>query len=367
MATDQLNSAQEGSTSTAVPRKASFFGVLRWVVAIFLVLVLSGALSLLGVFLLRPDLGEEWTGGLIPPQYYADFNPDHLIFTEAQYRSVWTVAHNSGDDINAVIEGLFYGADIIEMDVVSVDGVLYSAHNPPLPFLDYRWFRGPRVDRVWAASGDARGFMLDLKQTNQTFINQVVTYINSKPTTRPFFVASRDPNVLRQIGQRAPQAVLLMSIPDRQGLDDLLSNYSLLNVIDGVTIRQDQVTEETAPLMNDNDLMIFAWVVNDLGRVNELLELGVDGITSDNLAILQLLGGESEPDASTNPGGPPPDDPNATPSASPDASPAARTSSPSIIAHATGRADLPAASRPTGRAARATPAHPPAPRQLPGT
>ncbi len=298
-------------------------GVLRWLAAIVMVLILSGALTLMGVFLFRPDLGEEFTGGLIPPQYYADFNPDDQIFTDAQYRSVWTVAHNSGDDINAVIEGLLYGADIIEMDVVAVDGVLYSAHNPPLPFLDNRWFRGPRVDRVWAASGDARGFMLDLKQTDPAFVTLVVNYINSKPETRPFFVASRDPMVLRQIGEWAPQAVLLMSIPDRKGLDDLLSNDSLLNVVDGVTIRQDQIDEETAPLMTNNDLMIFAWVVNDLGRVNELLELGVDGITSDNLAILGLLGGESEPDASTNDGGPPPDDPNATPSASPAASPSA--------------------------------------------
>lgn len=317
-----LTPATADATSTAAPRGVSLPAVLRWLVAIFLVLVLSGALALLGVFLFRPDLGEELTGGLIPPQYYADFSADDQIYTDAQYRSVWTVAHNSGDDVDTVIEGLLYGADIIEMDVVAVDGVLYSAHNPPLPFLDYRWFRGPRVDRVWAASGDARGFMLDLKQTDREFVDLVVSYITSKPTTRPFFVASRDPQVLRQIRQRAPQAVLLMSVPDRKGLDDLLSNDSLLDVVDGVTIRQDQVTEETAPLMNANDLMIFAWVVNDLARVNELIELGVDGITSDNLAILQLLGGEAETEASTNPGGPPPDDPNATPMASPVASPA---------------------------------------------
>lgn len=323
MATDHPSPAQDGATSTSSTRRTSLTGVLRWLAAIVLVLVLSGSLTLLGVFLFRPDLGEELTGGLIPPQYYADFDSDALIFSDAQYRSVWTVAHNSGDDMNAVIEGLLYGADIIEMDVVSVDGVLYSAHNPPLPFLDYRWFRGPRVDRIWAASGDARGFMFDLKQTDAAFINLVVNFINSKSTARPFFVASRDPSVLRQIGTRAPQAVLLMSIPDRKGLDDLMSNDSLLHVVDGVTIRQDQIDEETAHLMNTNELMIFAWVVNDLGRVNELLELGVDGITSDNLAILQLLGGESEPDASTNPGGPPPDVPNATPEASPSASPAA--------------------------------------------
>ncbi len=308
------------STATLGSRLTMVIGAIRWIVAGVLALILTGSFTLLAVLLLRPEIGDELTGGLIPPQYFADFHPEDVIYTDAQYRSVWTVAHNSGDQINTVVTGLLYGADIIEMDVVAVDGALYSAHKPPLPFLDYRWFRGPQLAMVWAASGDARGFMLDLKQDDQEFVDLVIDYINSKPETRPFFVASRNPRVLRQIDQRAPQAVLLMSIPDRKGLDDLLSNDSLLNVVDGVTIRHDQITEETASRMNDNDLMIFAWVVNDLTRVNRLLELGVDGITSDNLAILQLLGGQSEPDASTNPGGPPPDAPVATPSTSPSAS-----------------------------------------------
>ena len=35
--------------------------------------------------------------------------------------------------------------------------------------------------------------------------------------------------------------------------------------------------------------MVIAWTVNDLARVNLLVEMGVAGITTDNLAILELI------------------------------------------------------------------------------
>jgi Glycerophosphoryl diester phosphodiesterase family len=37
-------------------------------------------------------------------------------------------------------------------------------------------------------------------------------------------------------------------------------------------------------------LVILAWTVNDSGNFNQLVRLGVDGITTDNLAILRTLG-----------------------------------------------------------------------------
>jgi hypothetical protein len=303
--------AEESAPRTPPSVRPSRTGtIVRGTIATLLLLILSGALVILWIFLFRPETGEELTIGLHPPQYYADFDPENLVLSEEQYQSVWAVAHNSGGDIRAVLEGLLYGADIVEMDVVEIDGVLYSAHNPPLPILGPRWFRGPSLDLIWAAAGQARGFMFDLKQSDPAYLTLVADFIRSKRDDRPVFVASRDPNDLRAIARQAPQAVLLMSVPDRPALDELLSNDPLINLIDGVTIRQTVIDEETAARLSANDLMIFAWVVNGLGRVNDLLALGVDGITSDNLAILNLLGGEAVPEADTNPGG-------ATPAATP--------------------------------------------------
>jgi hypothetical protein len=59
-----------------------------------------------------------------------------------------------------------------------------------------------------------------------------------------------------------------------------------------VSIRQSLLNTDSASQLRDLELIIVAWTVNDLTRVNELVRLGVDGITTDNLAIMKLLGGQ---------------------------------------------------------------------------
>lgn len=317
-ATDQNTTPEPRAVDLGERRRVGT--IARWVVAGLLSLVLAGALGLLGIFLFRADLGEEFTVGLNPDQYYSDFDSANLVLTARQYTSVYAVAHNSGGNVDAVLAGIVYGADIIEMDVVEFGGVLYSAHNRPLPFLGYRWFKGPSVDRVMAAAGQARGIMLDLKETDAAYVTLVVDFINSRPDTRPIFVSSRNPNVLRQIDLRAPAATLLLSVPNLASLNNLLSNYPLTTLVDGVSIRESVLDDETARQLRTNDLMIFAWVVNDLRRANTLIELGVDGITSDNLAMLNLLGGEVSEvdevfDAGADLGTPEATPPSATPPA----------------------------------------------------
>jgi glycerophosphoryl diester phosphodiesterase len=41
--------------------------------------------------------------------------------------------------------------------------------------------------------------------------------------------------------------------------------------------------------VHQHKLLILAWTVNDSQRLNQLVRLGVDGITTANLAILRAL------------------------------------------------------------------------------
>ena len=56
-------------------------------------------------------------------------------------------------------------------------------------------------------------------------------------------------------------------------------------------MQHSQITGDIMATFKAREQRIIAWTVNDLARVNELVRLGVDGITTDNLAILSLLGG----------------------------------------------------------------------------
>lgn len=274
-------------------KRRRFVTILKVLVTLLAVAVISGSIYLLGLFVIRPDLGEEWTIGLRPDQFYSAIDPDGRMFAPEAYGVVFGVAHNSGARTDTLLDALVYGADLIEVDVVEVDGVLRAAHKSPLPIVGERWFRGPTLERVWTAAYRAEALKLDLKESSSDMVRLVIEFINTRPPDRPVLVASRDAWVLRSIRIGAPQALLLLSVGDESTLSRLHNNHQLVSLIDGITIRHTLLTEESATWLHNNGLLVFAWTVNDLERVNELIYLGVDGITSDNLAVLTLLSGQS--------------------------------------------------------------------------
>jgi hypothetical protein len=193
---------------------------------------------------------------------------------------------------------------------VAIDGALYAAHTPPLPIVGERWFRGPRLERIWTASYSAEAISLDLKESSPEFVRLVGEFARFRASYRTVIVSSRDPAVLAAIREQAPETVLLLSVPDRPSLDRALASPAILATIDGVTIRESVADEETMPRLKEADLLVFAWTVNNLDRVNELMQLGVDAITTDNLAVLSLLGGLERREETLEQSATPPGDAN---------------------------------------------------------
>lgn len=279
---------------------------LRVLAALLACMLISSSLYLIVLFIVHPDGAEAWTIGRRPTQYFSDLDHDQRVFSDAAYGAIFGVAHNSGGSVDATLEALVYGADIIEVDVVGLDGVLYSAHDPPLPFLGQRWFRGPRLDRIWAASSGADAVKLDLKEDSPAFVRLVGDFLEFRAPYRPVIVSSRSHWVLHYVHSRVPDAILLLSVSDERGLESMRDNTSLMERIDGITVRHTILNAENASWINEYGLLMFAWTVNDLERTNELMRLGVDGITTDNLALVSLFAGDAGVERDLRP--PPPID-----------------------------------------------------------
>lgn len=255
--------------------------------------VISGSLYLLAWLAFDPLTAEEWTTGLQPTLFQSTIDPELLNFSDAAYASVFGVAHNSGGSLQATLEALIYGADVIEIDVVEIDGTLYSAHSSPLPFVGKEWFRGPRLDTIWTAAFGAEAVSLDLKESSPAYVALVGDFLATRAPYRKIIVTGRDSSVLAALRQRAPDVVYLLSVPNHEFLDrELRDNAATREAIDGVTIQESALDDETIAWLGEQRLLVFAWTVNDLERVNELIGLGVDGITTDSIAILTLLGGQ---------------------------------------------------------------------------
>jgi hypothetical protein len=181
---------------------------------------------------------------------------------------------------------------VIEVDVASMGDTLVAAHLPPLPFIGHRLFRGPTLEEVWRLSATADIIKLDLKESSPRFRELLIDFLNTHQDERQVIVSTRDATTLTLLMGRAPTAFRFLSIGNDEQLGRLYPNAQLVATLDGVTIRQSLVTEESAMRLRELGLLIIAWTVSDLTRVNELVRLGVDGITTDNLAIMRLLGGE---------------------------------------------------------------------------
>lgn len=258
---------------------------IRFTLSLTAVGVIAVSVAALVFLVAFSDHAERYLSGVQPYQFIGELDADLLD----DYGQVFGVAHNSGDSVAATRKAMRNGADIIEIDVISIGSALYAGHDRPVPFIGSHVFRGPRLDAVWAVAGDAEVIKLDLKQTSPAYVDRVIGFLRAQED-RPLIVSSRSVDVLARFAAEYPEAIRLLSIKTDPALTALREDERGLDIIDGVSIRHDLLNRDAASWFEERGYLVLAWTVNDLGRVNELVELGVDAITTENLAILQLLG-----------------------------------------------------------------------------
>jgi len=255
---------------------------------ISILVILANVAALVITFALENEAAQFISGG-DPEQFYKELEVELLD----DYGDVFGIAHNSGNTINATVEALAYDADIIEIDVVLVQGQLHAAHWSPFRFIGSRFFRGPTLDEVWGAAAQAEVIKLDLKRASTELVNSLITFLASRQrANNEVVVVSDKPEALVLLSQHELTVIRMLSVKDSNVLRELPSDGELLRVINGVSVRHDLLTMDSVGSLKEKGLIVFAWTVNDPERMNELVAYGVDGIVTDNLAILQLLGAQ---------------------------------------------------------------------------
>jgi glycerophosphoryl diester phosphodiesterase len=142
---------------------------------------------------------------------------------------------------------------------------------------------------VWAETGNTP-IVIDLKEPSAGYRGILLDFLEAKAGEREVTVTSRSSRTLQEFQRRLPSATRLLSVGSKSGLAVLGREPELREMIDGVSIRDGLLEEETMDWLKATDLAVYAWVVNDFERLNQLVEWGVNGIVTDNLAILELLG-----------------------------------------------------------------------------
>ena len=256
-------------------------GRLRWVIAgVVLVALVAGAV-------VAWPYVQLYTGAAPPAQFYQKV---HVAPALAQdYQRVLRVAHNAGNNLETLATAERYGAGVIEIDVISARGQLVAGRDQPLPWLARQLFRGPTLAEAWDRATAADIVKLDLKQTDRGFLDDLVAFLARRARSRRVMISSGDQGALLYLHSRLADVTLLFSVAGPDAVHQLQSDPALQKAIGGVSVFQALADANLVTWVHQHKLLILAWTVNDSQRLTQLVRLGVDGITTANLAILQTL------------------------------------------------------------------------------
>lgn len=174
--------------------------------------------------------------------------------------------------------------------MISARGRLVAGRNQPLPRLARQVFRGPTLAEGWDRAAAADVVKLDLKRADRGFLDDLVGFLAPRAKSRRVMIASGDPGALLYLHRRLPEVTMLFSVGSPDAVHQLQSDPALQKAIGGVSVFQGLVDASLVTWLHQHKLLVVAWTVNDSQRFNELVRLGVDGITTANLAILRALG-----------------------------------------------------------------------------
>ena len=252
--------------------------------------VMAGVLvvALVPVSIVARPYGQRYTGAAPPAQFYEEIQREPALAQD--YPGVLGVAHNAGNNLRTLTTALHYGADVIEIDVISARGQLMAGRDQPWPWLVRQLFQGPTLAEAWDHAAAADSVKLDLKQADYRFLDDLVAFLAPRAESQRVMISSRDPAALLYLRSRLPNVTLLFSVAGPDAVHQLMSNPTLQETIDGASVFQGLVHANLVAWMDEHKLPILAWTVNDSQRFNQLVRLGVDGITTANLAILRTLG-----------------------------------------------------------------------------
>jgi hypothetical protein len=255
---------------------------LRWAITGVLVAALVAAVIAAWPY------ARRYTGAAPPPQFYQAIQPEPAL---AQgYSHVLGVAHNAGINLGTLTTARRYGADVIEIDVISAHGQLSAGRNEPWPWLARQLFQGPTLAEAWNRAVAADRVKLDLKQADRRFLDDLIAFLAPRVKTVQVMISSRDQGALRYLHDRLPDVTLFFSVPRPDAVQQLMSDSTLQTAIDGVSVFEGLVDASLSAWVHEHQWLILAWTVNDSQRFNQLVRLGVDGVTTENLAILQTVG-----------------------------------------------------------------------------
>jgi glycerophosphoryl diester phosphodiesterase len=230
------------------------------------------------------------------------------------------IAHCFGNSRRRLARALQGPVDLIETDVWLEGGGIAVRHERKLgclPLLldehpEYRGSRGPgrfgislgkwylklqttrlSLEEVLTRAKGKRRLLVDVKtrvrEREEAYARALVKCVELTEMEEQVIFCGRAWSLLSRLPQLSPRLTTYYTANE----PGLLADFEALvknEPVPGVCLHHSLIDEPLLQRLKAQGIAVFAWTINDLSRAHELLEMGVDGITSDRLEMLGLLG-----------------------------------------------------------------------------
>jgi glycerophosphoryl diester phosphodiesterase len=203
------------------------------------------------------------------------------------------IAHGGGNAIVRAHEFIDAGADYLEVDLWLHRGRFEARHERRtrwLPLLFEKWYlrRVPSAhhgleELLEATAHHDVGIFLDLKNGGREAAILLRRTLAARPQPPRVVASSQQWRTLRAMRELNPEVDTFYSIDVRAKLDLFLSVVERDTRPRGVSCRHGLLNPRTIGQLHQRGLLVVAWTVDDLDRAHQLVEWGVDGLTTHNV------------------------------------------------------------------------------------
>lgn len=215
-------------------------------------------------------------------------------------RGFYAIAHGAGNNIPYLETALASGVDAIECDLWHAHGRLVLRHErklPALPVVYDKWYMRFRFGELKLREVLERirfqaDVFLDIKSaTPRSAESLLALYRENRGLMPRTLVSSKRWKVLDRLARIKSAHRLYYSVGERHGVGSLLRRAEKEPKPDGTSIRHNLLDRAVVGDLHASGLEVYAWTVNNVNRAEELLEMGVDGLISDDVRMLMTLRG----------------------------------------------------------------------------
>jgi glycerophosphoryl diester phosphodiesterase len=204
-----------------------------------------------------------------------------------------TVAHRAGNDLDKLAAAESAGIDVVEADVWPYRGRLEVRHTKtmgPVPLLWDRWSLEPawrtqlQLEELLEAASPKTELMLDLKGTDASSPQAIMEAVERVTPGRQYAVCSQSWDLLEGFRDE-PHVRVVHSIGNRRALEEVEQRLTW-HANHAISVNQKFLGPSQVQRLLGLAPTVMTWPINTRRQLRRVLRWGVNGIISDNPALL---------------------------------------------------------------------------------